>query len=130
MGTILKLFKHLSIDDVQKDFNKAYPFLNIEFYNKSMLPARQRINKGTSLKMAGLREEGVLKASPWMTVKDLERIFREKFGPVVQVTRKSGRVWLETNMTDSWTLEAQNERGSELAEPLKRTGTDNLPDVY
>jgi hypothetical protein len=39
---------------------------------------------------------------------------------VVQVSRKSGTLWLETTMTDSWTLGQQNEHGRELSTPATK----------
>ena len=50
-----------------------------------------------------------------MTVSDLEQKFAELFGLSVQVFRKSANVWLETTVTDGWTLEEQNRQGEALA---------------
>jgi hypothetical protein len=41
----------------------------------------------------------------------------------VQVFRKSGKVWLETTVTDGWTLEEQNLQG----EALSNTKSKNAP---
>jgi hypothetical protein len=49
-----------------------------------------------------------------MTVEELEKSFLVKFGLNVQVFRKSGKSWLETTITDKWTLEKQNTQGEEL----------------
>ena len=53
--------------------------------------------------------------TPRMKVSQLENIFIEQYGLSVQVFRKSGRVWLETTMTDDWTLAEQNRQGEELS---------------
>jgi len=50
-----------------------------------------------------------------MKVSELEKIFLEDYGLNVQVFRNSGRVWLETTMTDDWTLAEQNRQGEELS---------------
>ena len=42
--------------------------------------------------------------------------FGEVYGLGVQVFRKSGNVWLETTVTDSWTLKEQNDQGESLSE--------------
>ena len=47
-------------------------------------------------------------------VMDLEEMFLHHCGLFVQVFRKSGRVWLETTITDDWTLAQQNQQGQEL----------------
>lgn len=49
-----------------------------------------------------------------MTVNELEQLFKTKFGLNIQIFRKSGNSWLETTVTDNWTLEKQNEEGEEL----------------
>ena len=49
-----------------------------------------------------------------MTVNELEQRFSDVYGLGVQVFRKSGNVWLETTVTDGWTLEQQNKQGESL----------------
>jgi hypothetical protein len=66
---------------------------------------------------AGLKQNGAIEIFDQMTVKQLETTFREKFGLNVQVARRSGSMWLETTMTDNWTLKHQNDHGRELSEP-------------
>ena len=43
-----------------------------------------------------------------------EENFLEHFGVNVQVFRKAGRIWLQTIMTDDWTLAAQEHKGEEF----------------
>jgi hypothetical protein len=50
-----------------------------------------------------------------MRVADLESGFLSIYGLVVQVLRKSGKVWLETTLTDNWTLNEQNKQGEALS---------------
>lgn len=59
--------------------------------------------------------DGTLEIDENMKVQDLEKQFQEQFSLAVQVFRKSGPVWLETTMTDNWTLSQQNKHGSELS---------------
>jgi hypothetical protein len=58
---------------------------------------------------------GSIVISPQMTVLDLEQHFKMIYGLSAQVFRKSGKVWLETTVTDSWTLEEQNRQGESLS---------------
>ena len=53
--------------------------------------------------------------TPRMKVIELEKIFLDDYGLAVQVFRESGRVWLETTMTDDWTLAEQNQQGEALS---------------
>jgi hypothetical protein len=114
---ILYILSNRTISDVQQDFNKAYPFLKIEFY-KNIEPgfSRKHLQHSTNIKAAGLKTEGHLEIADKMTVGQLENTFKEKFGLSVQVSRKSGILWLETTMTDNWTLKQQNDHGRELSQ--------------
>lgn len=119
------------IEDIQNDFSKLFPYLRIEFFRKAhaigapsskkiMVPPGaflKEINKDT--------KRGELQFEPTMTVAELEQAFNERFGLSVQVFRRSGKVWLETTATDSWTLEHQNEQGRELSELYKNRGTSD-----
>ena len=120
---ILYISSYKKISDIQEDFNAAYPFLKIEFYQTAGKPGsavRQKLNKTSSLAIAGLWAAGELEIYDTMTVGQLEKTFRDKFGITVQVSRKSGTLWLETTMTDNWTLKQQNGHGKELSEPLQK----------
>lgn len=118
----LPILKSRIIGAVQHDFNKAYPFLKIEFYKDIESGfSRKHINPLNTVQLAGLKQEGNLEITGSMTVGQLENIFADRFGLRVQVSRKSGPVWLETTMTDGWTLEQQNEHGRELSEPNPKT---------
>lgn len=110
-----------SISEVQKEFNALYPFLKIEFFNNKsfaredflstqIIPSNRKIGE-----MHLTVNNGDIEINDNMKVKDLEKIFKDKFNLAVQVFRKSGNLWLETTMTDNWTLEQQNEHGLEIS---------------
>jgi hypothetical protein len=114
------------ISAIQHEFNAMFPFLKIEFLTRSSYT----IN-GTEIKYIKHSEqtlaecrtkltEGSIRIIPSMTVSDLEKEFRKVYGLSVQVFRKSGKVWLESTITDVWTLEEQNKEGEELS--AKRAG--------
>jgi hypothetical protein len=54
------------------------------------------------------------------SVQDLEQLIWDAFGLSVQVFRKSGNLWLETTVTDQWSLAYQNEQGRELSAQFER----------
>ena len=120
----VKLVKDRTVNDVQQEFNNAFAFLCINFYKhtKGRLDSiiKQKLSKSTSLFNAGLREEGQMEVNESMTVKELEKTFLDKFGLKAQVSRKSGSIWLETTISDSWTLKQQNDHGCELSEPVRK----------
>ena len=58
-----------------------------------------------------------------MTVTDFENALMDQFGLSAQVFRRSGNIWLETTITDYWTLKQQNEHGREITVGHNRIGT-------
>ena len=122
---LYKMLLHIApnrfLRDIQAEFNKAYPFLKLEFFTGKprpysdlagsvLLPGTKKIGE-TQLKPA----EGFIDINEQMKVTELETIFREKFKLAAQVFRKSGNIWLETTITDNWTLEQQNKHGQEIS---------------
>lgn len=116
---LLVISKERTIRDVQMDFSGQFPFLKLEFYKRDnadpALPVKKHLPHSIALKQAGLKESGVLEIQNETTVVALEKKFFSDFGLDVQVLRKSGMLWLETTVTDKWTLEKQNEHGREIS---------------
>jgi hypothetical protein len=121
----LFISKDKTILEVQQSFSSKYPFLKLEFYKRDTTnPAHtneKHLSQSITLKAAGLKENGLIDIQNDLTVADLVKIFLTKFGLNVQVSRKSGTLWLETTMTDKWSLQKQNEHGREIT--LSETGS-------
>jgi hypothetical protein len=121
MNMHLQITPNRLISDIQKEFNKAFPFLKLEFFNKhslshsdysvSQLVPHNRKLGDTQLPIT----DGDIEIAEEMRVNELEKIFKDKFGLAVQIFRKSGNLWLETTMTDNWTLQQQNNHGKEIS---------------
>lgn len=128
---MLDISQNRSIKDLQQDFNRQYPYLKVEFYkpdsNHKGSSKRLQLIHSLSIKNAGLMKSGKIEISDTMTVGQLEDIFRSDFGLCVQVSRKSGILWLETTMTENWTLKQQNDHGRELSEPVSQRMAMNGP---
>ena len=119
----MKLANNRMVNDVGQEFTNAYPFLRIDFFKyvqgRSGLSAKQKLSRSISLANIGIRHEGEMEIIETMTVKQLEQNFLNQFGLFVQVSRKSGSIWLETTISEAWTLKQQNDHGRELSEPIK-----------
>ena len=122
----LRITPNRLISDLQKDFNNAFPFLKIEFFQnrnqqlpaftfQQILPQHKRIVDGQTA-----ITDGDIEISAATKVKDLEKIFKDQFCLAAQVFRRSGNLWLETTMTDDWTLGQQNEHGREISTDSKK----------
>ncbi|HZI55114.1 MAG TPA: hypothetical protein VFD56_15465 [Chitinophagaceae bacterium] len=121
---VLHILKTRSVGDVQHDFSQEYPYLRMDFFKqlagKHGPSIKQKVVRTAKLSASGKLTEGELEIHDSMTVGQLESVFRERFGINMQVSRKSGPVWLETTVTDKWTLKQQNEHGRELSVPVKK----------
>lgn len=113
---------HKSISDIQKEFSETYPFLKLEFFThrhgfqegslgKDLLKEETLQKRFQKAKYQGK----VLVIQEEMKVADLEAQFQQVFDISAQVFRKSGRSWIETTVTDDWTLKHQNDEGRELS---------------
>jgi hypothetical protein len=122
----LRIAPNRLISDLQREFNNAFPFLKIEFFQnrnqqlpaftfQQILPQNRRIAEGQAA-----ITDGDIEVTPEMRVKDLEKIFKDQFSLAAQVFRRSGNLWLETTMTDGWTLGQQNEHGREISTDSKK----------
>ncbi|MGC4038579.1 MAG: hypothetical protein QM764_21630 [Chitinophagaceae bacterium] len=60
--------------------------------------------------------DGVLKVVPEMKLYELEIILRDKFKLKARVLRQADRRWLQTTLTNHWSLQKQNELSLELSE--------------
>lgn len=110
-----------TVADIQNEFKKLYPFLKIELYQKPhaekklsakkdrIIPAKRISEQGKFFK------EGSVDISKHRTVAELEKEFYKKFGVALQVSRRSGNIWIETSVTDDRTLEMQNSQGKSMS---------------
>ncbi len=100
---------------LQQEFHKEFPFLKIEFF-QAKASGKQRIPANRSFgDHSSNNHSHQIIIVPSMTVAELEDKFLVSYNLSAQILRQSGKVWLETSLTDSWTLEEQNEQGKALS---------------
>ena len=121
-----------SIEQIRNSFNREFPFLKLEFFSKrhesgQASPLQFLIRKDVTLKECRtVHLSGEIIITPDMKVNELEQLLWTDFGLGVQVFRKSGKVWLETILTDTWSLEEQNKEG----ELLSKGSQPEEPEYY
>jgi hypothetical protein len=109
---------------IQEEFNTLFPYLKIEFFSKphkegGASPKRLvHNNRKTIGECRTVHKNGTVTIIPNITVSELEQNFNDVYGLSAQVFRQSGNIWLETTVTDGWTLEQQNNQGKELSHKL------------
>lgn len=110
------------VSDIQGEFNTAFPYLKIEFLKQTGLRIKANYSKNIVVpetKLSAIKEiqaDADIEFDENITVSDFENKIYELFGINIQVFRRSGNIWLETTMTDNWTLKMQNEHGREITE--------------
>ncbi len=118
---MITIHPNTKLVQLQEDFNKAFPFLKLEFFkhahNVQEGNAKHDLISPADSAKAVYRKEakGHVLINEDMTVGELEQLLSHYFGLSAQVFRKSGRTWLETTVTDDWTLRRQNDQGYELS---------------
>lgn len=109
------------IKDVQKKFTEAYPYLKVDFYGKQHaeqeLSAKKDMISSDKLfsQIGKSKKPKSLDISKHRTVADLENAVYEEFDIAMQVSRKSGDIWIQTSTTDHRTLEMQNQSGKAMS---------------
>lgn len=108
-----------TIEDINNDFMSEFPYLKIQFFKHTHKenagsPKKEMFPVATKIKTIP-HVNGTVIITPNQTVQDVEEFFKSHFNLNIQVFRKSGNNWLETTLTDSWTLEKQNQEGMELS---------------
>ena len=105
-----------SLKQIQEAFSALFPYLKVEFYSKKHgdfggSHKKDQLHPDQLVKdIRTIHNEGDIKIDANMTVLVFEQLFEDKFGLHVQVFRKSGKIWLQTSVTDYLTLEMQNRK--------------------
>lgn len=127
---ILTIKDDRKISEVQESFNTSFPYLKLEFFKKmhgvkELSPLKGMIDSDRTIgQIRTIHSDGFITVTPKMTVAELEQEFGRIFGLSAQVFRKSGKMWIETTVTDKWTLEQQNSEGEALTVEQKPTRPD------
>lgn len=112
----------MAIKDLKKQFHDYFGFLKIEFFSKKHGYEESSNKKNiyeanTPLKTISSKiKDTVIEFDEHTTVQSFEKTFYDDLGLNMQVFRKSGQVYIETSLTDAWTLSHQNSEGKLLSE--------------
>lgn len=123
---ILNISADARVHDVQQQFHKLYPFLKIEFFNRThavekLSSESDKISGDAYLKYYTRALPLTVDASEAMTVADFESTFLQLTDLSIQVYRRSGKLWIQTSMTDEWTLQEQNMHGQMMSAPAPKS---------
>ncbi|MFI5154949.1 MAG: hypothetical protein ACHQEM_02125 [Chitinophagales bacterium] len=117
----LYITREHSVSEVQALFSAQFPFLRIKFFKNRIKEGKivgQLAAFSPETRMKEMNPEfsdGEFEINDEMTIPELEAKFFKQFGLFVQIDRKIGNIWMEPNMTSSWTLRKQNEHGRDIS---------------
>lgn len=105
----------MTLKDIKDQFNKKFPNLKIEFFQKHHEPKEASPKNAIyedSLTLKDVRDEGSLNPISIhgnTKTSTLEEHFENEYGVSVQVYKKRGNTWIQSTSTDDWTLSEQEE---------------------
>lgn len=108
-----------TIGEVQEMFHHLFPFLMIDFFernthglikNKFSKPVLNRQKLLGEFRLDKI-DGGDLVIAKDTRVKEFEQYIDSTYCLHAQIFRRSGNVWLETTVTNNWTLDEQNSQG-------------------
>lgn len=114
-----------TIKEIQDEFNDAFKYIKLEFFNKphevgEASAKKDLLDNSQSLgEIRTVHNEGELVITADMLVSQVETAFEDKFGVHVQVFRKQNNIWLETTNTDNWTLAKQIQTAEYMGKPIE-----------
>ena len=120
MKTLVEISDDKKLKDLQEEFNRQFPFLQLEFFanpHEDGKPSSKKDILKNDLLVGEVRDvhnSGHFTIDGDMKVGAFEQLFYQMFGLNVQIFRKSYGKWLQTWATDIWTLNEQNRRGQIL----------------
>src|ERR1035437_8598908 len=106
----IKITDSKKISSLQEEFHEMFPFLKLEFCHHKHNSTegfykKDIVNREITLKQCRKKPtDGAIVLKENMKVTDIGNLFQDVFGLSTQVFRKSGRSWIETTVTDDWTL--------------------------
>lgn len=109
-----QIFEGQTIGALQKIFADQFPFLKIEFFKNLELNGI-RVTKKLETSYGLFRiPETEISLIDSRTIQSLKKDVFEITGLTAKIFRKSGNVWIETSLTDDWSLSRQNDEGKQM----------------
>lgn len=118
----IKIDHKITIGQLNKKLQAAYPFLKMEFAAKPHSEGEQTIegywydDECILLDIAKKPETGFVMLQPWNKAGQIEKLFKTRFGLYPQLFRRKDDRWIQTAGTDVFTLDEQNEIGKKTVE--------------
>lgn len=107
----MEIKQGMSYTELNNQFVQMYPFLKLRFFQK-LKNKLEEIPNDTPIKT---KEVIQVDCSSNKSIEQLIAELQYYLNIQVQIFRRSGKVYIETSRTSSWTLKRQNDEGEELS---------------
>jgi hypothetical protein len=105
-----------TVNELMCQFAEHFPFLRRALYEGVGSKKRAATENDFALKNGEKSVE--IKFESTTKVRDFIDYLENLLGWKVQILRSSGKLYIETSVTDQWTLDRQNQEGAELSSNL------------
>ena len=105
-----------TVNELMCQFSEQFPFLRLALYEGVGSKKRAATENDFALKTEKKSVE--IKFESTTKVRDFIDELEKSLGWKVQILRSSGKLYLETSVTNQWTLDRQNQEGAELSSNL------------
>lgn len=118
-----------NLEAVNSQFMAMFTLLKLEFYRKdSKFLKENMLNHNALISEINPNFKGFeFEMNVYQSVNEFEADLEDKLGFPVQIFRKSGKLWLQTIATDSWSLFEQQE---EALESQRAIETEEIGDYH
>lgn len=116
---MMKINRNMTVSELNEQFHGQFPHLKIAFFQSKHDKFQgsfdvELVPDDTSLEMLNSElREGSFSINEEMSVADFEAKLESEHGLHIQVYRKSGSQWLQTTVTDNWSLHKQEDKAEE-----------------
>jgi hypothetical protein len=100
---------------VQEEFTQTFPYLKIDFVSTGIHSEELCLTKENGQNKVADKITYIILTDN-TTVKEMVYHFKDLFNLSVKVQRKSDSHWVETMLTENWTLTKQHLEGKNLAD--------------
>ncbi len=105
-----------TVNELMCQFAEHFPFLRLALYEGVGNKKRAATENDFALKNGTSSVEVIFESTT--KVRDFIDYLEKLLGWKVQILRSSGKLYIETSVTDQWTLDRQNQEGAELSSNL------------
>ena len=119
---LLEINDQKSLQALQQEFSRHYPFLKIMFFDKphgALETSGDKRRLSARLLVGDVRSRhhnGTLEINPLHTAWHIEKLFKDRYGLYMQVYRRNEKGWIQTSGSDFLTLREHNEIGRAAVE--------------